>query len=104
MTKQYYPLFAASELPENSNKAVTIAGKNLLICNANGQFYVIENMCTHQRAELTGGRIRNCFISCPLHGVRFDLRDGKPKGELTKVPLTTYEIRVTSDGLLEVSV
>jgi len=33
--------------------------------------------------------------------VRFDLRTGKPMGEMTRIPLKTYDIRVDENGNLE---
>lgn len=100
----YHDTFAAIELENNSNKAITVNGKNILICNSGGDYYAIDNLCTHQRAELEGGRIRNCFISCPLHGVRFNLETGKPMGQMTNIPLTTYPIRVSDTGIIQVEV
>ena len=96
-----HTLFPAADLGDNSAKAVTVEGQNILVCKANGNYYAVVNNCTHQNAELAGGRIRNCFLSCPLHGVRFDLRTGAPKGELTKVPLKTFNISVNDSGDLE---
>jgi 3-phenylpropionate/trans-cinnamate dioxygenase ferredoxin subunit len=81
---------------------VTISGSKVLICRAAGELYAVENRCTHQEAELEGGRIRGCFISCPLHGVRFDLRDGTPMGQLTRQALPIYAVRVL-DGMIEVA-
>lgn len=103
MSENFHPVFAAEELAPGSGKPVMVEGQEILVCNANGEFYAIENMCTHQRAKMEGGRIRNCFISCPLHGQRFDLRDGSPKGQLTRVPLKTFPVRIV-DGQVEVAV
>ena len=99
----FQPAFADSELPDNDSRAVTISGQKVLVCRAGGTLYAVENRCTHQEAELEGGRIRGCFISCPLHGVRFDLTDGKPMGQLTRQALPTYQVRV-ADGMIEVDV
>jgi 3-phenylpropionate/trans-cinnamate dioxygenase ferredoxin subunit len=104
MTQTFHPVCASTELAVNSSKAVSIGDNNILLCNAGGEFYAIDNMCTHQRSELAGGRIRNCFISCPLHGARFNLRDGVPKGELTKIPLKTYQVRVTEEQMIEIAI
>jgi 3-phenylpropionate/trans-cinnamate dioxygenase ferredoxin subunit len=104
MTQTFYPAFNSTELADNSNKAITIDNQHILVCKANGEYYAVQNQCTHQRSELEGGRIRNCFISCPLHGVRFDLRNGNPKGELTRIPLKTFEVRVNEAGMLEVAI
>ncbi len=100
MTTTADTLIPAIDITDNQTVAVTLEGKNILICKANGDYYAVDNQCTHQRAELDGGRIRNCYLSCPLHGVRFDLRTGNPKGELTRVPLKTYVVSVAEDGNL----
>ena len=99
----YQPAFSDLELADNDSRAVIINGTKILICRAAGELFAVENRCTHQEAELEGGRIRGCFISCPLHGVRFDLRDGTPIGQLTRDALTTYNLRVV-DGMIEVAV
>ncbi len=100
MTTTADSLIPAADITDNKSVAVTVEGKNILICKANGDYYAVDNQCTHQRAELTKGRIRNCYLACPLHGVRFDLRTGVPKGELTRVPLKTYPVSVSEDGNL----
>ena len=94
-------LIPAVDISDKQTVPVTLNGKNILICKANGEFYAVDNQCTHQRAELTGGRIRNCYLACPLHGVRFDLRTGQPQGELTRVPLKTYDVSLADNGNLQ---
>ncbi len=98
---EFRAVFADSELPNNDSRAVLVDGREVLICRADGELYAVENRCTHQNAELEGGRIRGCFISCPLHGVKFNLRDGMPTGQLTRLPLPTYQVRLV-DGMIEV--
>ena len=99
----FHPALADADLANNDSRAVTLNGIKVLVCRVGGELYAVENRCTHQEAELEGGRIRGCFISCPLHGVRFDLRDGTPMGQLTREALPTYEVRVV-DGVIEVAV
>lgn len=94
-------LIPAVDISDKQTVPVNLDGKNILICKANGEFYAVDNQCTHQRAELTGGRIRNCYLACPLHGVRFDLRTGQPLGELTRVPLKTYDVSLADNGNLQ---
>ena len=92
---------AASELADRESRVVTIDGNEILVCNSGGQFYAIDNRCPHAQSELAGGRIRRGMISCPLHGMLFDLATGEPKGALTDRPLTRYTVR-TVDGEIEV--
>lgn len=100
MSGEFVRAASVSDIAENDSKAFAIAGKNILICNTKEGFFAVENQCTHQLQELEGGKIRGCFIFCPLHGQRFSLKDGTPIGQLTDKPLMTYPIRVEGDDIL----
>lgn len=100
---RFVPAINADELPAGRSHALEIAGSNILLCHAGGEFYAVENRCSHQGSPLEGGRIRNCFISCPLHGARFDLRDGTSSDRMARHPIATYPVRVV-DGVVEVGV
>ena len=86
----------------NSSEALELEGESVLLCNSGGSHFAIRNQCTHQSSPLAGGRVRNGFISCPLHGVRFDLSTGEPRGTLTRVPVKTYSVR-DEDGMIVIS-
>ena len=87
------------KLPINTSLPIDVDGEKILICNANGIHYAIENNCSHQDAPLEKGRIRGKFICCPLHGVRFNLETGEPAGHLTRKPIKTYTIEDMGDLL-----
>ncbi|VVO78277.1 3-phenylpropionate/cinnamic acid dioxygenase ferredoxin subunit [Pseudomonas fluorescens] len=97
---QFHHVLDTAQLPAGKNKAVTLAGLSILICNSGGEFFAVENRCTHQGAELEGGRLRNNMIACPEHGVLFDVRTGSGKGPLGRVPLRTFALQVV-DGRIE---
>ena len=87
-------------LPDNSSKAITIEGQSILLCNSSGQHYAIVNQCSHQDSPLEKGRIRNGYISCPLHGVRFSLETGEPMGgQLTRFAINTYEVSESDSSI-----
>lgn len=85
---------AVGEIEANANRAFDVDGVSVLLCNTKDGFFAVENVCSHQLTELEGGKIRGCFIFCPLHGQRFDLRDGKPIGQLTDKPIKTFPVTV----------
>ncbi len=85
---------AAIDYANNTGKTLQIEGKlSILVCRTDGGFYAVENRCSHQLQELAGGTIKKFFIYCPVHGARFDLRDGSPSGALTKKPIRTFPVR-----------
>jgi 3-phenylpropionate/trans-cinnamate dioxygenase ferredoxin subunit len=87
-------------LPETGTLAVEVEGRSVLVCRSTAGVFAVENRCSHALSALEGGRVRGPHIFCPLHGVRFDLRDGTPQGTLTTKPIETYAVRVDGEAVL----
>jgi len=49
----------------------------IAVARSGGAYFAIEDICTHDGAELTGGAIEGTEIICPRHGARFCLRTGE---------------------------
>lgn len=88
---------AADALPENGSCPVTIDGVDLLIVRSAAGVFAIENMCSHAYQRLEGGKVRGPHIFCPVHGVRFDMRNGCPSGNLTDRSIKVWHAEV-NDG------
>jgi 3-phenylpropionate/trans-cinnamate dioxygenase ferredoxin component len=43
----------------------------------NGQFYALDNTCTHEVASLAEGWIEGTEVECPLHAAKFCLETGR---------------------------
>jgi 3-phenylpropionate/trans-cinnamate dioxygenase ferredoxin component len=92
-------------LPEpGGTRAFKLRWRRLLLCNAGGTPYVIENACPHVRVSLEGGAIEGTVLECPHHGGRLDLRDGRPVRLPIRQAVGTYAVRVAGDGALEVAI
>lgn len=93
-------LAAVSDVPDGTSKAFEHAGNHVLIARAPLGLFAVGAICSHQYTPLEGGKMKACFLFCPLHGVRFDLRDGKPAGTLTDQPIPTWPARIEEDDIL----
>ena len=76
---------------------------SILVANADGSFYAIENKCTHQDTPLAQGRIRRGYVACPLHGVLFNLQTGEPQGQLTRKPVATFPVHL-ENGRIQIDI
>lgn len=88
-----------SDVPEHGNRIFNVGATQVLIARAPMGIYAVGAICSHQYTPLEGGKMKACFIFCPLHGVRFDMRDGKPAGTLTDQPIPTWPVKVEGDDI-----
>lgn len=95
----YVDVCAASEIAPGALRTAEIAGFKLLICRAGDAYYAVENKCPHNGALMTRGRIRGDCILCPVHGARFQLRDGKHLTPPASSGLRTFPLRIEGDRI-----
>ena len=71
------PVAKLSEIPPGTTKRVVVGGKAVLLCNAGGSVYGIEDVCTHDGGPLDQGELTGTRIMCPRHGAFFDVTHGR---------------------------
>jgi 3-phenylpropionate/trans-cinnamate dioxygenase ferredoxin component len=93
------PVCALGELPEGA--VVRLEGAvPIAVFNLAGDYYAIDDTCTHQDASLADGYLEDdCTVECPLHASCFDLRTGQPSGPPAKEPVRTHTV-VVRDGTI----
>ena len=73
----------------------------MLVANLGGDFFAVENRCSHIGSPMAGGRLKRGRITCPLHGAVFDLRTGASlAATLAPRGLRTFETRVEDGEVL----
>lgn len=88
-----------SEIALGHTKAVNVDGVDILLCNVDGTFLAIEDVCTHDGSPLDQGRVDGACITCPRHGARFDLRTGAALTLPAILPVQTYPVRLDGDKI-----
>ena len=56
------------EIPTGKIKHIEVDGKEIVIANANGKFYAIDDRCAHMNAPLSLGNLTRNVVTCPFHG------------------------------------
>ena len=95
----YLRLGKTAEFPVGSLRAFQVAGREVAVSNVEGSFYAFGNECTHARAFLTQGEIRDCRIVCTWHWASFDMATGRVIMGPAGLPLPVYGIRTEGDEL-----
>ncbi len=81
-------------------RAYTVELTGVLVCNVNGAFYCVENICTHDGSPLDQGTLDGSYITCPRHGAVFDVTTGAVVQLPAVLPLPTYRTEVRGNALL----
>jgi len=91
----------AAELAPGAWRIVDADGTSIVVFNIAGEYYAIEDVCTHDGGILTGGPVQGCIITCPRHGATFDIRSGEALTAPAYEPTATFPIRI-QDGMVQV--
>jgi len=95
------PVCPVAELPPGSHRIVDLDGVPAAVFNLGGEFYAIEDVCTHDGGILTGGPVEGECIICPRHGARFSIKTGEALSAPAFEPTATFPVRVV-DGEIQV--
>jgi 3-phenylpropionate/trans-cinnamate dioxygenase ferredoxin component len=87
------------ELEPGEMKQVRVGRKRIAIVNVDGEFFAIDDTCTHEEASLSEGELFDDIVECPLHGAAFNVRTGEVEAFPAVVPLETYELQVVGDEI-----
>lgn len=87
------------EIPNLGKKQVTVNGQDIMLVNLKGTIYAVENECPHQGAPLAAAIVKDGHLTCPRHGYRFELQDGRCK-EHPEFVLKSWPVRIEGDDVI----
>lgn len=91
----------ADELTPGSSRVVDADGTRIAVFNLDGEFFAIEDVCTHDGGELASGCMDGDVIVCPRHGARFSIRTGEALTAPAFEPTSVFPVRI-ADGVVQV--
>ena len=92
----------AADIAPGDYASAEVDGVFVAVYNIAGEFFAIDDLCTHDGGGLAGGEVQDHQIICPRHGARFCLRTGKALTPPAYEPVRSYPTRVV-DGIVEIA-
>lgn len=65
-----------------------------------GELFALDDTCTHQDASLADGWVEDCWVECPLHASKFDLRTGGVDAPPAKLPVRAHRVTVVDGDIM----
>lgn len=94
---EFVKVARVEDIQPGEKRIYEVDGILIVLVNLHGEFYAIEDTCTHDGGPLGEGEMQNGHLICPRHGARFDIRTGAALSLPAVDPTPTYEVRV-QDG------
>lgn len=91
----YMKVAQTTEIEPGQARLVDVKGRSIALFNVDGQFFALDNTCTHKGGPLAEGEISGHEVTCPWHGAMFDVRTGEVVGPPAQRAVVRYGVRVT---------
>jgi 3-phenylpropionate/trans-cinnamate dioxygenase ferredoxin subunit len=98
-TETWLPAGPIDQIPAGRVKLVTDGDLRIAVCNVDGQFYAIEDVCSHDGGPLDQGQLEGDEIECPRHGARFNVRTGEATLMPAVMPVPTFPIKIEGNQI-----
>ena len=100
MTSEWIDIGGSDSVREGTPLCAEVDGTPIVVVRCGGEFYAVEDRCTHDGEALGDAEVESCQIICPRHGAHFCLRTGEALTPPAYEPLRTYKVRVDGGRVL----
>jgi 3-phenylpropionate/trans-cinnamate dioxygenase ferredoxin subunit len=99
MAEDFVIAAKTSDVPVGQVRVFTVDGVDIAVANVGGEFYAIDDVCTHDGGPLGEGTLFGDLVECPRHGARFNVKTGQVRALPAVIPVRTYPVQVEGDEI-----
>jgi 3-phenylpropionate/trans-cinnamate dioxygenase ferredoxin subunit len=97
---EYVRVARRADIPPGRMVRVEAGGHVIAVANLDGEFYAIDDTCSHEEASLSEGGLTGEVVVCPRHGARFNVRTGRVLSLPAVRSVATYAVKVEGEDVL----
>ncbi|MEE9265354.1 MAG: non-heme iron oxygenase ferredoxin subunit [Gammaproteobacteria bacterium] len=88
-----------TDIAPGESHLVEANGKRVAVFNCDGEFFAVDDGCTHRGGPLSDGELSGHTVTCPWHGASFDVRTGEVTGWPARKSVGCYSVRLRGDDI-----
>ena len=96
---EFVKVATTADIPPGKVNVYEVDGRQIAVCNVDGTFYAIDDVCTHDGGSLDQGQLEGDQIECPRHGALFDVKSGRALTLPAVMPVQSYPVQVEGDEI-----
>jgi len=98
MATEFVRVGALADFPRGCARVISVGRKPLAMFNVDGTLHAINNICPHLGGPLGAGELEGCEVSCPYHGMPFDVTTGESADGFGHA-VQVYRVKVEADAV-----
>jgi 3-phenylpropionate/trans-cinnamate dioxygenase ferredoxin component len=88
-----------AEVSDPGRILVEVDDRLLVLIRIGGEFFALDDVCTHDGGPLGEGKLDDHTIACPRHGAKFDVRSGRALTMPATKPTVAHHVKVIADDV-----
>jgi len=96
----FIPVAKTTDLTDPGQTLLEVEDRIVALFKVGGEYFCIDDVCTHDGGPLSDGKLADHAIACPRHGAKFDIRTGKALTMPATVDTAAHEVKVEGDDIL----
>jgi nitrite reductase/ring-hydroxylating ferredoxin subunit len=97
---EFVTVASTNDIPPGEMMVVDVNGTEIAIANCDGEYFAINNSCTHRGGPLGEGlMLPGCIVECPFHGGQFNIRTGEVIASPPDEPVATYPVQLEGENI-----
>ena len=88
-----------SDVPDPGKRLIEVEDRLVVLFHVGGEFFCLDDVCTHDGGPLGEGCLDDHAIVCPRHGAEFDIRTGKALTMPATEDTLAHEVQVKGNDV-----
>ncbi len=98
-TGKFVEVAKARDVHEGSPHCAEVNGFKIALFKVGGEYFAIDNRCSHEGGPLCHGMLDGKVVDCPWHGSEFDVTTGTATKPPAHLPQRTFPVRLNGDSI-----
>jgi nitrite reductase/ring-hydroxylating ferredoxin subunit len=88
------------DLLPGTGKVVQSGNHEIALFNVDGEFFAIDNICSHSGGPLCEGELSADIVECPWHGAQFNVKTGAALCPPAPGDVRSFPVKVEGNDVL----
>lgn len=97
---EFTKVATVSDIATGTMKTVRVGAKSVAIANVDGEYFAVDDTCTHEQCSLgTEGFLDGSIVTCGCHGSQFEVTTGKVLSLPAPSNVASHEVKVEGNDV-----